>query len=273
MLPGTAVAAFPGHNGRIVFGNSLTIFSVRPDGRGLRRVTSGWLPDVAPDGRRLTFADNGGHRRAPFRDAIYSARLGGAARHRLTDFEFNTFPAFSGPLGRQIVFSHIESHTERLRIMRSDGSGKRGLTREPRTSDFAPEFSPDGEWIAFSRSTRANRTEIYKMRPDGTDLGRLTHAAPASFGPDFSPNGKRIVFNRFDRQREGRILMMRANGQHVHRISEKHANVFDPAFSPNGRRIAYVDEDFHLFTMRRNGSGARQVTDRRGAYPDWAPRR
>jgi TolB protein len=270
-LPGSAAAAFPGHNGRIVFDNGSSVFSVRPDGSGLRRITAGTRPDVAPDGRRVTFGDS---RSGNQRGAIYSARLSGAARHRLTNFDLNTSPAFSGPLGRRIAFTQYGYHSSRLWVMRADGSEQTDLTPGPMTYAFNPAFSPDGEWVAFERRPHPGEaTEIYKIRPDGTGQRRLTHTGPDSLAADFSPDGRWIAFNRLDRQSEAGIFLMRPNGAHIHRITEKHSDTWDPAFSPNGKRIVYNDDDRDgLFTMRRDGAGSRRVTDS-GGYSDWAPTR
>jgi Tol biopolymer transport system component len=59
-----AQATFPGENGRLAFqrpiGQQIDLFTVRPNGRALRRVTRtrAWeeKAEWSPDGRRLAFA-------------------------------------------------------------------------------------------------------------------------------------------------------------------------------------------------------------------------
>src|SRR4051812_25286894 len=63
-LPSSALATFPGHNGRIAF-HSFTategaqIFTVRPSGHGLRQIThvagDAISVDWSPDGQRIAF--------------------------------------------------------------------------------------------------------------------------------------------------------------------------------------------------------------------------
>ena len=49
-----------------------------------------------------------------------------------------------------------------------DASGsRRSLTTTPVT-EFAPSWSPDGQWVTFSRDT-VDRWELLRIRPDGSD--------------------------------------------------------------------------------------------------------
>ena len=39
---------------------------------------------------------------------------------------------------------------------------------------FGPVWSPDGEWIAFSRATDGPFADVYVSRPDGGEVTQLT---------------------------------------------------------------------------------------------------
>ena len=67
--------------------------------------------------------------------------------------------------------------------MRADGSGQRRIAGFPRRDDWAPSFSPDGQWIAFY-SLAQTASRIYLVRPNGTGLRRL---GPAGTDPVFRP--------------------------------------------------------------------------------------
>jgi dipeptidyl aminopeptidase/acylaminoacyl peptidase len=57
--------------------------------------------------------------------------------------------------------------------------------------DYSPRWSPDGQWLAFWRDD-----DVYKIRPDGTDLSQLTFVPAGSWMEDsgqWTPNGKYLV--------------------------------------------------------------------------------
>jgi len=52
--------------------------------------------------------------------------------------------------------------------------------------NLAPCFSPDGQWIAFT-TYRDGNNEIYIMRPDGTQVTRLTNNSRPDWQPRWGP--------------------------------------------------------------------------------------
>jgi len=62
-------------------------------------------------------------------------------------------------------------------------------------SDVTPAWSPDGAWIAFT-SYRGGDVAIWKMRPDGSGLAKLTGGDGDDYFPAWSPDGSRLAFQR-----------------------------------------------------------------------------
>jgi Tol biopolymer transport system component len=69
---------------------------------------------------------------------------------------------------------------------------------------------------------------------------------------------------------------MDADGRHQRRLTSANADARDPVFDRAGKRIVYTKVDasgFHLWMMRADGSGKRQIT--KGASMDfeaaWSP--
>ena len=59
-----------------------------------------------------------------------------------------------------------------------------------------PRWSPDGSRIAFGGRLGGSDFDIYTMRPDGTDVRRLTDAPEPESHPSWSPDGDRLVYSR-----------------------------------------------------------------------------
>jgi len=144
--------------------------------------------------------------------------------------------------------------------------------------------SRDG-WIVFT-STRDGDLELYKMRLDGSQLTRLTHAPGYDGGAFFSPDGSRIVFRagrpegeaemaeyqdllRRKLVRPGKleIMVMAADGSNQRQVTRLGAASFAPFFFPDGRRIIFSSNvgdpqgrAFHLWIVNADGTGLEQVT-------------
>jgi len=66
------------------------------------------------------------------------------------------------------------------------------------------DWSPDGQWIAFTKewwryAEVAYQTEVWRIRSDGSDLQQLTDLnGDIAWQPRFSPDGRWVLFARID---------------------------------------------------------------------------
>ena len=64
-------------------------------------------------------------------------------------------------------------------------------------SHRTPSFSPDGNYLAFSRTpAETNNQDIYMQQVGAGDALQLTSDTRPDFGPKWSPNGTWIAFLR-----------------------------------------------------------------------------
>jgi TolB protein len=125
-----------------------------------------------------------------------------------------------------------------------------------------PVWSPDGQWIAFTRDIEKNyplhghytvSLTVWVIRPDGTQLRRVTDGSH----PSWSPDGRRLAFEK--RQPEPSLASVNGceiwtcdlSGTSLKRLTEG----FQPAWSPDGKQIAYVKIDSKMTTLKHSAGG------------------
>jgi TolB protein len=201
--------------------DSYDIFSAKPDGSDLRRLTStpGYDAEatIGPDGRIVFTSVRDGDME------IYSMAGDGSDVRRLTNRRGPDGGPFFSRDGRQIVFRgrslppgpELDDYMTLLRdglwrptsleifVMNADGSGLRQVTRLDGAS-FAPFFTPDGTRIIFSsnhHNPKGRDFELWLVGADGTGLERVTWNPTFDGFPMFSPDGTTLVFasNRFQK--------------------------------------------------------------------------
>ncbi len=139
-------------------------------------------PDFSPDGKFVAYTS---HDNVAFKSDIYAIETSGTGRRLLMDAgKFDVTPAWS-PDGEWLAFSSNDSGgvDYDLNLVRSDGSGLRTITQ-----GFYPRWSPDGEWISFTRYD-GMESDIYIIRPDGSDERRLTDSPGIDAYLDWRPVG------------------------------------------------------------------------------------
>ncbi len=141
---------------------------------------------------------------------------------------------------------------------------------------IGPFFLNDGDSRIVFRSDRDGDFEIYTMKPDGSELRRLTNNAAYDDFPVWSPDGRKIAFVS-DRDGEPEIYRMDADGSRVRRLTtdDGPVNAF-PAWSPDGSKIAFAtdrDGDREIYVMESDGSNQTNLSNHPGydASPSWSP--
>lgn len=173
-------------------------------GHGWNDGTARWA-NVSPDGSMIAYdGDRGGGRRIYF--------LGTTANQQFR-YEIIGEQADWSPDSQAIVYRSGRNNQTGLWISNRTDSGHRRITAGG--TDSFPTWSPDGKTIAFSRDVGGN-VDIYTVKPDGSDLTRLTDAPGHDTLPAFLPTGE-LIF-RSARGGQWGIWKMRGDGSNQTQI-------------------------------------------------------
>jgi Tol biopolymer transport system component len=127
--------------------------------------------DWSPDASHLVVSVPG--------DGIYTMNRDGSDPQRVSDM--TAYRVGWSPTGEQLVAEvqgRRDDNNPGVWVLGADGSDPQKLSPDGRT-DMGPVWSPDGQWIAFSRDTDREGqqaqfgTTVFLIRPDGSDLTQV----------------------------------------------------------------------------------------------------
>ena len=115
-----------------------------------------------------------------------------------------------------------------------------------------PEFSADGQWICFNSeaaATRPGHAQIFRMRPDGSELEQITGDERVNWFPHCAADGT-IAFVSFPPGTTGHpadkniiVRVMDADGSNMRDIATLfggQGTINVNSWAPDSRRLAYV---------------------------------
>jgi Tol biopolymer transport system component len=229
-IPSISVMERDGSNARRIFHEA--------DGQAL-------MPQWSPKNDWIAFGAGAyfsGRAKKPAR--LVMVRPDGSDLHDLTTGPANTgFPSWS-PDGKRIV-CRVWGESERgLRIITLEDGSSRTLTTG---YDNFPAWSPTEDLIAFTRFSDGD-FGIYTVRPDGSNLRRLTTTPGTDAHCVWSPDGKHLLFSssRFGFKDEaplsddipqpyGELLVMNADGSGQRPLTDNQWEDATPAWEPPQR--------------------------------------
>ena len=180
---------------RIVFSIHGEIFTAPVEEGDLIQITDGpsrdQNPVYSPDGKRVAYiSDKSG------REEIYLAALDGTGEHqRITDLDALKLSMTWAPDSKAIAFTSSDAT-----LRRYDIEAKKTTTLA--TSKYgnigAPVWSPDGQWIAYTRADQVRTGDVYLVAAAGGEERLMTFDSYADGNPRFSPDGRKLYFVRSD---------------------------------------------------------------------------
>ncbi len=233
--------AFSPDGRSIAFVRSGDVFSVRADGSGLRRLTSGTeldsAPIVAPDGKSVVF-ERRGSASAPA--DLYSAPVLGGAAKQLTSDAFDDHEASFSPDGRLIVFVESGGASDDLYSMRQSGAQQARLTRTGRIDEFNPRYFAGG--VVFSRGDASDGpsayADVYTALRNGRKVRPLVAGSGSAYVEDVSPDGHTVVFRR-----DQGLWVKRIGPGRARKISDlPDGSETNAVFASDGKKVAAFTE-------------------------------
>src|SRR5262245_34183683 len=265
-------ATFHGQNGLLGYqakvGKHIQLFTVRPDGTGVRQVTHLTDSDAigaswSPNGSKIVFDRDYLHGSAKRHLDVVTIDADGRHLHAMGLKGLNWYAIWS-PDGRRILYLHPGG----FRIV--DAAGGRPKSVPFRGEVLSPTFAPRGKRIAFWRHEHGGAS-LYVVGVDGTGLKRVKAFSKGIADKiDWSPDGSRIAFSTPDFDRPGlsaNVYTIRPDGtgliQLTHNRGGTISNGLD-SWSPDGTKIAFVSNragTYQIYSMSSaTGSGVIQIT-------------
>jgi Tol biopolymer transport system component len=217
------------------------LYSVRPNGAGLRRIVpglrSGGVPaDLqsarwSPDGKRVAFAylDTG----------VYIANADGTSPHRLASGDVRDVDW--APDSRRLVFDRVAAAGEAIYVA-AVGAAPRRLVAVPSGDDaLKPAWSPDGRTIAYvlaGDALPANTEQVWVVNPDGSGNRRVASGRSIT-APDWSSNSVWIGYASFVAVASD-IYLVRRDGTGARRLTRSDRVAYGPHWAPTGNALAYL---------------------------------
>jgi Tol biopolymer transport system component len=287
-------------NGKIAFMRHHDIYVMNSDGTGQTNLTTtkvGVGGQVwSPNGKQIAFFARPAGKRSL---DIYVTNADGTGETNLTRTKASTEAAPSwSPDSKKLTYLRGSDPNDELftdiYVMNSDGTSQTGLIKARDTKYFvagfeSPEWSPDGEKIAFMRTTRVvpdnsasssavpatGPSGLYTMKPDGTGLRKLSKKMSYAQSPLWSPGGKELVFSGAGEKKyivnaDGTELRVLLPGAQVH--------ISSYSWSPNGKKIAFAAVHYRgeldIYVINADGTGQTNLTSTETIIeddPSWSP--
>ena len=201
-----------------------------------------WISlDVSPDGQTIVFDLLG--------DLYTMPVAGGEASPLLVGMAYETQPRFS-PDGETVAFVSDRSGGDNLWTMRLDKTDTTQVSRGNGNLFLSPEWAPDGEYIAVSRSSGLGASaKLFLYHAErGSPLAVGNHAGTVKMiGAAFGPDGRHVWYARSFGDWEYNAVLPRYQLARYDRetgttttATNRYGSAMRPAVSPDGRWLVYA---------------------------------
>jgi len=150
--------------------------------------------------------------------------------------------------GKTIVYAKDQGGNEQhdLYAIDTESGAVSQLTNTPNAQEIPVEFSPDDQWLSML-SNRDGQMNLYKLRPDGTDVTSLTRFTnPIMSGGIWSPDGEWLAFgvNETSELKNRDVYIVRKDATGLRRVLQvKIGSIETPVkWLPDGKHVAITSD-------------------------------
>jgi TolB protein len=175
--------------------------------------------------------------------------------------------------GHKFLITSVRTGDTEVFVVDPDTGDAQNLSRNPKSEDRYPCWSPDGTRVAFT-SNRDGPYSLYVMNADGSNVRRLVQNDAVCYMPSWqrTADGEKIVFGMHGDKPQ--MASVNPDGSGLTILGDGH----DPTISPDGEQIVYTGEvrgGVSVFLMNRDGSKKRQlvkeISQVGATFPNWSP--
>ena len=221
------------------------------------------LPVWSPDGRHIAFCRALTPEPVPSRYAIYTVPALGGQERKIAE---GGMGVSWSPDNETLAMAGLPAESGGIFLLSFKTGERRQLTTPNPYFDSLPVFSPDGQWIAFTRDFGFSAREIFVIAAHGGRAKQLTFDREPTYGAAWTADSREIVFAS-NRGIGGESLWrVNARGGAPMRLSATLQGGFYPSISRQGNRLVYTEsfKDTNTYAYDGPGFGARAAPGRFG---------
>ncbi|NQT27842.1 PD40 domain-containing protein [candidate division KSB1 bacterium] len=191
------------------------------------------------DGKRIIISRKHRGPHGSVVDDLFLMHVESGKEEALTDGARATDPAWS-PVQEEAVFVRRYGGGSSLWMLDIPTGEMREIFQpEFGVEVFAPSWSPDGEWIAFSQFDTKGQRYVGIVRRDGSEFRKLTENSRKARTPTWSPDGERIAYCDYASGTPN-LFRIRSDGSDPIPMTNAAGGLFNPTWMPDGSGIAAI---------------------------------
>jgi Tol biopolymer transport system component len=179
---------------------------------------------------------------------IYTLPIGGGRPQRVTADVPSYWHGWS-PDGQTLAYVGKRDGDFNLFTIDRDGGKEKQLTFGAGHCD-GPDYTPNGAWIWFNADHHGKLSDLWRIRPDGSELTQMTDDKWVNWFPHPSPDGNHILYLAYGphvtghpRGEQVSLKLMSPDGGSERIIAEFYGgqgSINVPNWSPDSTEFAYM---------------------------------